>query len=88
MTRRREPDIPVRKLPSEKGALNMWLALGLLVFVGVWATGIIVFTFTGGLRTRNGTIVGLQRSPEDMETMVARVQERQERYDRWLKRLR
>ena len=66
----------------------MWLAVSLLVFASIWATGIIVFIFTGGLRTRNGPIVGLQRSPEEMETMVARVKERQVRYDRWLKRLR
>ena len=66
----------------------MWLALGLLAFTAIGPIVIIFFIFTGGLRTRNGPIIGLQRSPQELDEMVARVKVRQARYDRWLRKLR
>jgi hypothetical protein len=66
----------------------MWLAIGLFVFAGIWAISMAFLVLTGGLRTRNGPIIGFQRSPEKMDRMIARAKERQARYDRWRERLR
>ena len=40
----------------------------------------------GGVNTRNG-FVGIKKTPEEMDVMIARVKKRQARYDRWRKNL-
>ena len=60
----------------------MGLAIFCGVVVAVWVICFGYFLLTGGLRTKNGFIVGLQRSPKQLDDFVARVKAREARRTR------
>jgi hypothetical protein len=64
----------------------MWLAVGFFVLAGIWLGALVYMFFNGGLNTKHG-FVGFAKKPQEMDAMIARVQERQARYDRWRKSL-
>jgi hypothetical protein len=59
----------------------MWLAIFGVVLAVIWAGFFGTLLMTGGLRTRDGFIIGRQKTPEQLDAMVARVKERDRRGD-------
>jgi hypothetical protein len=60
----------------------MWLAIGFFVFAALWAGGVVYLIANGGVHTRNG-FIGIEKTPQEMDGMIARVKARQARYDKW-----
>jgi hypothetical protein len=57
----------------------MWLTVFGIVVPGIWAVGFGALLLTGGLRTKHGFIIGRQRTPQQLDEMVARTRAREAR---------
>lgn len=57
----------------------MWLTIFAVMVAVAWAVGFATLLLTGGLRTKNGPIIGRQRTPQQLTDMVANARAREAR---------
>jgi len=59
-----------------------WVVIGFFVLAIMWLAFFVYLALNGGLNTKNG-FVGIEKTPDQMESMIAKAKARQDRYDRW-----
>lgn len=62
--------------------MAQWVVIGFFVLAIIWLGFLVVLALNGGLNTKNG-FVGIEKTPHQMDAMIAKAKARQARYDRW-----